>query len=214
MGKAVIILFLFMVSFGCNNGAKQKASITKISFPADTTLKDDTDKLGKKEADFEANKQDSLGLLIGKILFNVKTDDKKDYENGLIPWASIEKPEEDIPNLVDKNKIVIDESKVTVIIDYPLTNEYRFTVESKSGFTRAQLLKDISKNYYSIYAEEEQSATIKTIPLNKRTTLYNRNQTNGKYGIWGHDIADLVLADILVYKTLDGQIILSLNIES
>ena len=44
--------------------------------------------------------------------------------------------------------------------------------------------------------------------------MYNRNETNGKYGIWGHDIADLVLADILVYKTADGQIILSLEMES
>ncbi|MES2849907.1 MAG: hypothetical protein V4685_12675 [Bacteroidota bacterium] len=85
---------------------------------------------------------------------------------------------------------------------------------SQNGFTRKQLLQEISDNYYKLYEEEEKSATIKTIPIEKRTTMYNRNQTNGKYGIWGHDIADLVLSEILIYKTPDGQITLSLNIES
>lgn len=84
----------------------------------------------------------------------------------------------------------------------------------KKGFTRAQLLKEISKNYYKLYAAEEKTANIKTVPVNERKTMYNRNETNGKYGIWGHDISDLVLAEILVYKTANGQIVLTLNIES
>ena len=85
---------------------------------------------------------------------------------------------------------------------------------SDKGFTRQRLLQEISNNYYKLYDEEEKSATIKTIHLDKRTTMYNRNQTNGKYGVWGHDIADLVLTEILVYKTVTGQIVLSLEIES
>ena len=100
------------------------------------------------------------------------------------------------------------------MIDYPLTKEFRFDAESKIGFTRAQLLRDISSAYYKIYEEEECTTNIKTIPAEKRTTTYNRNYTNGTYGIWGHDIADLVLAEILVYKESGGKIILSLNIES
>jgi hypothetical protein len=44
--------------------------------------------------------------------------------------------------------------------------------------------------------------------------MYNRNETNGKYGIWGHDIADLDISGISVYKTKNGEIILTLNIES
>ena len=99
------------------------------------------------------------------------------------------------------------------MIDYPFRKEFRFDAESKNGFTRAQLLRDISSAYYKIYKEEEQTATTKTIPAEKRTTTYNRNQTNGIYGIWGHDIADLVLAEILVCKDSSGKIILSLNIE-
>jgi hypothetical protein len=132
----------------------------------------------------------------------------------LFHGLSIEKPEEDILQLVDASKIVIPQSNITIVIDYPLTNECRFELESKEGFTKEQLLREISKKYYSLYAEEESSATVKTVPVNKRTTLSNRNQTDGKHGIWGHDIADLVLAEILVYKTANGQIVLTLNIES
>ena len=76
-----------------------------------------------------------------------------------------------------------------------------------------QLLREISQHYYMIYDEEEKSATVKTIPIEKRT-MYNKNQTNGKYGIWGHDITDLVLADIYVIKAKNSQIILTLNVES
>jgi hypothetical protein len=110
--------------------------------------------------------------------------------------------------------VVITQKKITIIIDYPLTHEYRFNLSSDTGFSKAQLVKELSKHYYQLYAEEEASATIKTIPADQRKTLANRNQTNGKYGIWGHDIADLMLADILVYRAANGEILLSLNIES
>ena len=159
-------------------------------------------------------KYDTIGELIKTISFNVKTENKKDFEDGIIPWANIENPENDLPNLINRNEIVIAESTVTIIIDYPLTNEYKFDLTSKFGFTRGQLLKEISKNYFKVYNEEEATASIKTIPVKKRTKTYNRNQTNGKYGIWGHDIGDLDLTEILVYKTTNGQIVLSLNMES
>jgi hypothetical protein len=157
---------------------------------------------------------DNLGEFLYKITFQVKTDNKQDFENGIITWASIENPEQDIPNLIDKDKIVINQSSIKIIIDYPLTNQCEFSLESAEGFSRVQLLSEISKQYYKIYNEEEESATIKTVPIDKRTTMYNRNQTNGKYGIWGHDIADLVLSEISVYKASNRQITLSLNIES
>lgn len=70
------------------------------------------------------------------------------------------------------------------------------------------------KAYYKMYEEEEATATIKTIPLEKRTTMYNRNETNGKYGIWGHDIADLVLSEIHIYEDADKKLLLALIIES
>ncbi len=109
---------------------------------------------------------------------------------------------------------MLHQQKITVIIDYPLTHEYRFTLNSANGFTREFLLKEISKAYYIIYEEEEKTATVKTIPLKQRTGMHNRNQTNGKYGIWGHDINDLYPDEIFVYQTPEGQILLSPAVES
>ncbi|MNL17459.1 hypothetical protein D3C87_1385540 [compost metagenome] len=155
-----------------------------------------------------------LGKFLGKISFEVKTKDTADFENGLIPWASLEKPEDSLSGLQNAKEILFHQHVLTVIIDYPVKNEYRFDLNSGTGLTRELLLKEISKAYYKMYEEEEATATIKTIPPDKRTTMYNRNETNGKYGIWGHDIADLVLSEIHVYEDQDKKLILALIIES
>ena len=210
-----ILSFILIALFvSCNQRINVKKQSASDNSQIETTLKDDQQILVEKEkASIEKN-IDSLGDLISKIEFKVKTNNFDDYKEGYIPWITIEHPDNDLKQLIDKDKIVINENKVTVIVDYPLTNEYRFDLISNHGFTKDQLVKEISKNYHKIYEEEETTATIKTIPIDKRTTMYNRNETNGKYGIWGHDLADLVLADILVYKTKNGQIILSLEMES
>jgi len=200
------ILILTILFTSCK-GQTQKSNTKQ-------DLKDPIAVVQENEKKATEKKNDNLGELVSTISFLVKTDNKKDFEDGFIPWASIEKAKEDIPNLNKKDEVVIIETFVKIIIDYPLTNQYEFTLTSNKGFTRQQLLSEISIHYFKLYEEEEKSATVKTIPIDKRTTMYNRNQTNGKYGIWGHDIADLVLAEIGVYKTTKGEIILTLNIES
>lgn len=89
-----------------------------------------------------------------------------------------------------------------------------FIIESVNGFSRKQLALLISEKYHQIYDEEEVGATTKTIPVNKRDNGINRNKTNGKYGIWGHDITDLDLGSIDVRKSPNGEIFLELDIES
>jgi hypothetical protein len=155
-----------------------------------------------------------LGKLLTVIAFNVKTDNKQTYADGIIPFANIDKPDADIKNLVDKDVTVITQNKITVIIDYPLTNAYKFTTTSPKGFTRQALLLAISNQYHQVYDQEEQTATVKTIPENARGLRQVRNSTNGKYGIWGHDLDDIVLADILVYQNAAGEIVLALDIQS
>jgi len=195
------------------------ALILTLSFAGCTlaqtsTIADDYDSiLTKKEQEAVEKQVVQAGELITTISFEVKTKNREDFENGLIPWASIAKPETDIPKLKDGNKIVIPDNK-TIVIDYPLNTEHKFELESSKGFSRAQLLRKISEEYYKIYEMEENSAKVKTIPADKRTTIYNRNQTDGKFGIWGHDIADLVLAQALVYRMPDGKIVVALVIES
>lgn len=176
--------------------------------------KDPIESLREKEMKSTEKNTAGLGEMVSVISFEVKTNNKKDFENGLIPYASIENAKLEIPDLDKKDEVVIKENSIKIIIDYPLTKQYEFTLTSKMGFTRKQLLSEISAHYFKLYEEEEKTATIKTIPIDKRTTMYNRNQTNGKYGVWGHDIADLVLSEIQVFKSSNGEIILMLGIES
>jgi hypothetical protein len=204
--RKYILLILTISLISCKEQKKQS------NLNAET--KDPIEFIQENEQKSMEKQYGNLGDLISTIEFKVKTENKKDYTDGFIPWASLENPKQDIPNLVEKEKIVIKQSLIKIIIDYPLTNQYEFTLTSNEGFSREQLLLEISNHYYKVFEEEENTATIKTTPIDKRTTMYNRNQTNGKYGIWGHDIADLVLSSINVYKTKNGEIILTLGIES
>jgi hypothetical protein len=204
----IILSLLTIVSFACNRVDAQSNLLT------DTTSKDYDKTLIKREHQAADKSADSLGTLVTRIDFNVKTDNLTDFKGGFIPWVELENSDEDLKLLIDKNEVVISDNKIILIIDYPLTKTCRFELTSANGFTREQLVKEISKKYHQIYDEEASTANVKTIPVDKRTTLYNRNQTDGKYGIWGHDLADLALDHILVYKSISGDIILSLDIDS
>ncbi len=202
-----LVLFLSIIILGCN-GLTRKSSNSKPN------LKDPIEVIKENEQLALQKDYSDIGELISTIKFKVKTNNLKDFEDGFVPWANLENPDIDLPNLDKKDEIVINSQLVKIIIDYPLTNQYEFILKSTNGFKRGQLLLEVSKHYYLLYKEEEESATTKTVPIDKRKTMANRNETNGKYGIWGHDIADLNLSEISIYKTKSGEIILTLNIES
>ncbi len=150
-----------------------------------------------------------------EIFRNAKPEDAKDYDNGLITGIELDKLEAVVQDLDKADEVVVSENEVTLEIDYPLDILYKETLKASSkGFTRKELIKEISKRYHLIYADEEATAKTKTIPQDKRGQLLNRNDTDGKYGIWGHDLSDLYLTGIEVYKTKDGKIILRLNVDS
>lgn len=155
---------------------------------------------------------EDLGEVISTIEFAVKTPNES--ENNIIPWISIESPSNDLENLIDADEIVLPKESITLIIDYPLDHSVAFELKSEKGFSRKQLILAISEKYHEIYMKEEASASIKTIPLEKREDLINRNKTNGEYGIWGHDLSDLDLSSIEVYKNNSGKIQIILGIES
>lgn len=154
-----------------------------------------------------------------EIFFKVKTDNKEDleiFEDGIIPWVSIKNPDKEIENLLEKNEIVLPINSAILIIDYPLNKPIEIIIKPNSpeGFTRENLIRLVSGEYNRIYLEEEESAKTKTIPVDKREGIINRNQTDGKYGIWGHDIDDLDLSSIIVHKLKNGLVKLELYIES
>ena len=203
--KIIQILFVMAFLTSCNF---QKSDEQKTTFEIET--------LNKKEQE-SSNIQNNQDELIATIEFGIKAnkEESNDFENGIIPWISIEKPEDEINRLIDADKIVITYSEIILIIDYPLNKPAKFIVKSSGkGFTKKQLVLEISKKYHEIYKTEESSAKTKTIPVKEREGLINRNETDGKYGIWGHDISDLDLSSVEVYKTENGKIQVLLGIES
>lgn len=153
-----------------------------------------------------------------EILFEVNTSDPeylKSFPDGIIPWISIENADKEVDRLIGKDEIVVRENVIDVTFDYPIHNPVTFELKSnkKSGFTKSELILKISDQYKRIYKEEETSAKEKTIPIGKREGP-NRNETDGKYGIWGHDLIDLDLSEIIVHKRRGSKPRLELYIES
>jgi hypothetical protein len=127
-------------------------------------------------------------------------------------YVSIASPEYD---KFDDKEIVIAGTEAILQIDYPLKSPVSCVIKSDKdeGFTKAGLIHNVSEVYHKIYKEEKKITKVKIIPESKRHPLINRNTTNGKYGIWGHDIGDLVLDSIEVIEQ-DGKIYLQLTVES
>ena len=209
-----LLFQLFVITLvSCNYHTNKRNTSEKTTPISNSTSNDFNKALTDLEQQSMSLNYDSLGELVSKIRFYIKTNKLDNNKDGIIPYIRIDSPQNDLKNLVDIDEIVIRETKATVIIDYPLSVNYKFEIVSLSGFTRAKLINIISSQYYQLYEEEERTASIKTLSMKQRK-IYNRNTTNGKFGIWGHDISDLVLDEIDVYKTSKGNIILTLQIES
>ncbi len=101
-------------------------------------------------------------------------------------------------------RLVLKPNKIyTLIISYPLTNQYEQKIDSgKDGVTLRELVDLAVNAYRKIYEEEKKTSTLKEESISKRTkgtsSLINRAQTNGKYGIYGHSINDLTITHIIV----------------
>ena len=148
------------------------------------------------------------------ILSYPTAEEAKDSGSEAIVGISINDADKFIHNIIDADEIVLNDKKVQLIIDYPLKKSVIFKLENDKGFSRKDLILAIQEKYKEIYKIEEETAKIKTIPVNNREGLLNRNETDGKFGIWGHDLSDLYLTDIEVYKDYKGLVSLVLYIES
>ena len=106
-------------------------------------------------------------------------------------------------------------TNLIVVLDYPLHNESTFPINASapSGFTRAEIVRKIADLYKKVYEEEARTSKIPVTPPEQRKS-YNRNETNGKYGIWGHDLGDLELHTIELSREADGTVSAHLGIDS
>ncbi len=102
-------------------------------------------------------------------------------------------PTRDIEQMLNPDDIVINKKSIRVSVVYPLEREHIFPLKAprgSSGFSRAQLARTISKLYQHIYDEEDRTspAIVSNIP-----GMLNRCTTEGRYGLWGHGLEDLLL---------------------
>lgn len=177
---------------------------------------DTIESIQKREIENYDKTYANAGEIIADYSIELKPNQEqaKNFGNELIPWINIENAKSQINQLINPNEILIEQTSAKLIIDYPLNNPAIIEINNPNGFSRKDLILLISEKYKDIYKEEEASAKTKTIPLQQRTGLINRNQTDGKYGIWGHDLSDLGLSGIELYQNKEGQITISLQIES
>ncbi len=93
--------------------------------------------------------------------------------------------------------------KYIMIIDYPLSVPYKEEISTgKNGMKISEVIDLGVKAYHKIYNEERKSSSLKEESIQKRTKgkslLINRAETNGRYGIWGHDLSDLAIVGVSV----------------
>ena len=125
-------------------------------------------------------------------------------------------PERSLTQLDKPDEIVIPFDHAVLVIDYPLTTPATISIEAPLplGFTRGALVKAICDEYAHIYDAEEGTAATKTIPIEERGAMRGRNRTDGAYGIWGHDLQDLVLTAAHWTRHSDGTVRIELHVES
>ncbi|KAI7838032.1 hypothetical protein COHA_008213 [Chlorella ohadii] len=97
--------------------------------------------------------------------------------------------------LVQPDEVVIHESSIQVLIDYPLRRSTVVTLHGDvpSGFIRRHLLESLQAEYSRIYADEEAASPV---PNRSGRVLFNRPNTSGPWGIWGHDQSNLQLCSM------------------
>jgi hypothetical protein len=123
-------------------------------------------------------------------------------------WFYEEKEyQEEIDNTLPEEVILPANKKYTLTIDYPLSNPFKTELKTGvKGKTRREVINFIVDSYRKVYDEENNTSGVKEsfIP-----GMYNRERTEGKYGIWGHVLGDLILHTLEVKGTK-----LSLGVDS
>jgi hypothetical protein len=126
-------------------------------------------------------------------------DELKIYEDGIVPHINLATAQNELKRLKNADEVVLNNQKVALIIDYPIVKPLNVVLEtSKKGFTRGELIRQISEKYDALYREIIQET--KTKPLSER-----------KYGLVNTEFLALDLASIEVYTMPSGKKLLTLH---
>ena len=118
--------------------------------------------------------------------------------------ALIRHPEMDIH---DSDEVLIPARRAELCLDYPLSVTVIAPITATGGgITRTDILKAIHDAYAEIYRRED--AASRPDNPEDRGAVLNRNRTQGPFGIWGHDIGDLVVEALQVFETPQGHVVI------
>jgi hypothetical protein len=91
--------------------------------------------------------------------------------------------------MVGADDLVVPSDTIMLVLDYPLSQSTERQATSPGGFTRKGMALAILAAYREVYAEEAADAGDPGLVPG----LFNRARSNGRHGIWGHDIENLFL---------------------
>lgn len=110
-----------------------------------------------------------------------------------------EKVKEKLTNKLQKE---IDSNILIICIKYPLSSPAYYQFELKKNMVHSDLLYLYTIGYQlTYYIEESDDKDPGHIP-----GMFNRASSNGRFGIWGHDIEDLVYngnSKLILFSTND-----------
>jgi hypothetical protein len=124
-------------------------------------------------------------------------------------------PERALATLARPDEIVIPFERANLLIVYPLTVPATVPLQAaiSYGFTRGELARTICEEYANVYEVEDATAALKPVPREERAERPDRNRTDGVYGIWGHDLDELVLTALHWTRGTDGVVTIELHVE-
>ena len=154
-------------------------------------------------------------LLVNKIPydeFNYKNADYKyglanylqDDDDGYNPGYLWPKDNEESIKFSSEANEALPIIPKNLILDYPFSKTVIIPLSNCT--TVKDLMIDCLNAYKACYAIEDKTTTIEPTLLGEigKEPMYNRVETDGIIGIWGHCIDDLVLHDIYIYE--DGTV--------
>ena len=137
-----------------------------------------------------------------------REDEKEDYETcvKVCSWGD----EKVMKNLVEPNELITSATKIKIKFDYPLNKPTSFEFENEDGFTKKDFFGRVYDGYKSIYETEEKDVGDPGyIP-----GMYNRQKSEGPFGIWGHYMDDLFIEGVRLEKTENDVPVFSLSMGS
>jgi hypothetical protein len=138
-----------------------------------------------------------------------------DGETEPFNWMDLGDVRENFSILLNADEFVLEAAEATLALTYPLNTAAARIIRPANGkaFTRGELVRLIEETYQEVYRLETNSQSTPTPPVLERGSFINRPESDGIFGIWGHDLGDLGVSDIVVYR-IDGRVWLDLEMES